>query len=215
MGLENDSNGHNFTFTPPPPLLTLTEREMIKAQLTTIIPLCATLVLHKQATKRPLLPPTVLFIGPPPTQTLVPTESAPPAGPGRFRLSKEGPDPVSYDSRLGTTGRRGWRNGDNKIVIALQLMHDIFDEYPVVAKAYDKNAPRKTRKEGVTMQARKRRGALLLILKFNEHSERLLKSAISTDSAGKRHRLDSGDAGDSSGYYSHVDLADLQPRAVV
>jgi transcription initiation factor TFIIH subunit 1 len=36
IGLENDSNGHNFTFTSPPPLA-LTERETFKAQLTTII----------------------------------------------------------------------------------------------------------------------------------------------------------------------------------
>ena len=34
IGLENDSNGHNFTFTSP---LALTERETFKAQLTTII----------------------------------------------------------------------------------------------------------------------------------------------------------------------------------
>ncbi|KAH9027336.1 hypothetical protein EDB85DRAFT_2074762 [Lactarius pseudohatsudake] len=46
----------------------------------------------------------------------------------------------------------------------------------------------------VTMQAGKRRGALPLIRKFIEHSERLLESAISTDGTGKRRRLDSGDA---------------------
>ena len=34
IGLENDSNGHNFTFTSPN---ALTERESFKAQLTTII----------------------------------------------------------------------------------------------------------------------------------------------------------------------------------
>jgi transcription initiation factor TFIIH subunit 1 len=34
VGLENDSNGHNFTFTSPN---ALTERETFKAQLTTII----------------------------------------------------------------------------------------------------------------------------------------------------------------------------------
>jgi transcription initiation factor TFIIH subunit 1 len=34
VGLENDSNGHNFTFTSP---LALAERESFKAQLTTII----------------------------------------------------------------------------------------------------------------------------------------------------------------------------------
>ena len=36
IGLENDSNGHNFAFTASPPLA-LTEREAFKAQLTTII----------------------------------------------------------------------------------------------------------------------------------------------------------------------------------
>jgi transcription initiation factor TFIIH subunit 1 len=36
IGLENDNNGHNFTFTSAPPVA-LTEREMFKAQLTTII----------------------------------------------------------------------------------------------------------------------------------------------------------------------------------
>jgi transcription initiation factor TFIIH subunit 1 len=36
IGLENDNNGHNFTFTSPPPVA-LTEREMFKAQLSTII----------------------------------------------------------------------------------------------------------------------------------------------------------------------------------
>jgi transcription initiation factor TFIIH subunit 1 len=36
IGLENDSNGHNFTFASPPPRA-LTERETFKAQLTTII----------------------------------------------------------------------------------------------------------------------------------------------------------------------------------
>ncbi|KAH8993276.1 hypothetical protein EDB86DRAFT_2929659, partial [Lactarius hatsudake] len=174
--------------------------------------------------------------------------------------------------------------GEVKIVITPQLVHDIFDEYPVVAKAYDENVPSKlseaefwkryfqsklfhshrasirstaaqhvvkddaifdkylekpddeleprrprddevdmfidleaTREDheetgnerDVTMQAGKQRGALPLIRKFNEHSERLLKSAISTDGTGKRRRLDSGDASDSGSHYSQIDLADL------
>jgi transcription initiation factor TFIIH subunit 1 len=33
--------------------------------------------------------------------------------------------------------------GEVKIVITPQLVHDIFDEYPVVAKAYDENVPSK------------------------------------------------------------------------
>ncbi|KAI0305444.1 hypothetical protein B0F90DRAFT_1698089 [Multifurca ochricompacta] len=171
--------------------------------------------------------------------------------------------------------------GEVKIVITPQLVHDIFDEYPVVAKAYDENVPGKlseaefwkryfqsklfhshrasirstatqhvvkddtifdkylekpddeleprkprdddvdmfidleaTREDheetgnenDVTMQAGKQRGALPLIRKFNEHSERLLKSAISTDGTGKRRKVDTGD---SHGYYSQIDLADL------
>lgn len=32
-------------------------------------------------------------------------------------------------------------NGEIKIVITPQLVHDIFDEYPVVAKAYNDNVP--------------------------------------------------------------------------
>ncbi|KAH9022842.1 hypothetical protein EDB85DRAFT_2293116 [Lactarius pseudohatsudake] len=114
--------------------------------------------------------------------------------------------------------------GGNKIVIAPQLVHDVFDEYPVAAKAYDETCrakypsqklePRRPRDDEVDMfidleatredheEAGKRRGALPLIRKFNEHSDRLLESAISTDGTGKRRRLDSGDASD-------IDLADL------
>jgi len=57
------------------------------------------------------------------------------------------------------------------------------------------------------MQAGKQRGALPLIRKFNEHSERLLKSAMSADTAGKRRRVDVEDTGDY--HHSQIDLADL------
>ena len=33
-------------------------------------------------------------------------------------------------------------DGDIKIVITPQLVHDIFEEYPVVAKAYNDNVPK-------------------------------------------------------------------------
>jgi transcription initiation factor TFIIH subunit 1 len=33
--------------------------------------------------------------------------------------------------------------GEIKIVITPQLVHDIFEEYPVVAKAYNDNVPNK------------------------------------------------------------------------
>lgn len=36
-------------------------------------------------------------------------------------------------------------DGEIKIVITPQLVHDIFEEYPVVAKAYDENVPSKVR----------------------------------------------------------------------
>jgi len=35
--------------------------------------------------------------------------------------------------------------GEVKIVITPQLVHDIFEEYPVVAKAYNDNVPNKVR----------------------------------------------------------------------
>ena len=36
-------------------------------------------------------------------------------------------------------------DGEIKIVITPQLVHDIFEEYPVVAKAYSENVPTKVR----------------------------------------------------------------------
>lgn len=36
-------------------------------------------------------------------------------------------------------------DGETKIVMTPQLIHDIFDEYPVVAKAYNENVPSKVR----------------------------------------------------------------------
>jgi transcription initiation factor TFIIH subunit 1 len=35
--------------------------------------------------------------------------------------------------------------GEVKIVITPQLVHDIFDEFPVVARAYNDNVPNKVR----------------------------------------------------------------------
>ncbi|TFK54130.1 hypothetical protein OE88DRAFT_1654632 [Heliocybe sulcata] len=174
--------------------------------------------------------------------------------------------------------------GDIKIVITPQLVHDIFEEFPVVAKAYNENVPkplsesdfwkryfqsklfhahrasirssatqnvvkedpifdkylekednelepRRQRDEDVemfidlgatqedhdvtgnekdiTMQAGKQKGVLPLIRKFNEHSERLLKSAMG-DGQGpaKRRRLDD-DASHLQDYYAQIDLEDL------
>ncbi|GBE80685.1 hypothetical protein SCP_0304040 [Sparassis crispa] len=157
-------------------------------------------------------------------------------------------------------------DGEVKIVITPQLVHDIFEEYPVVAKAYSENVPnklseaefwkryfqsklfnahrasirssaaqhvvkddpvfdkylekeddelepRRLRQEGVdifidlgatqedhdetgnardvTMQAGKQRAVLPLIRKFNEHSGRLLDTALG-EPAAKRKRTDEG-----------------------
>ncbi|KAH9058834.1 hypothetical protein EDB87DRAFT_1625613 [Lactarius vividus] len=338
VGLENDSNGHNFAFTSPAPLA-LTERETFKAQLTTIIS-------NNRAAR------DAGAVQPPQTAVQTPTSSssvrrAPAPAPPRpsdsraesvsshrgtpvndpindFHVRKkvllntpelaalhrelvmsgqitetefwEGREQLllaqaaSDSQKKGRPGQlvdprpQAVEGGEVKIVITPQLVHDIFDEYPVVAKAYDENVPSKlseaefwkryfqsklfhshrasirstatqhvvkddaifdkylekpddeleprrprddevdmfidleaTREDheetgnerDVTMQAGKQRGALPLIRKFNEHSERLLKSAISADGTGKRRRLDSGDASDSGGYYSQIDLADL------
>ncbi|KAH9929497.1 uncharacterized protein BXZ73DRAFT_48014 [Epithele typhae] len=170
-------------------------------------------------------------------------------------------------------------NGEVKIVITPQLVHDIFEEFPIVAKAYsdtvptklseaefwsryfqsklfnahrasirssaaqhvvkddpifdkylekddDELEPRRIRDERVdtfidlgatyvdhdetgnekdiTMQAGKQRAVLPLIRKFNEHSTRLLDTALGGP-ATKRRRLDS----DDSERYMQIDLEDL------
>ncbi|KAG0701322.1 hypothetical protein DFH29DRAFT_927275 [Suillus ampliporus] len=169
--------------------------------------------------------------------------------------------------------------GEVKIVITPQLVHDIFDEFPVVAKAYNENVPnklseaefwkryfqsklfnahrasirssatqhvvkddpifdkylekdddelepRRARNEvsdlfinigatledhvetgnekDVTMQAGRQRGALPLIRKFNEHSERLLNSALGEVPPAKRRRID-----DDDDTYAQITLDDL------
>jgi len=59
------------------------------------------------------------------------------------------------------------------------------------------------------MQAGKQKGVLPLIRKFNEHSERLLKSAIGDgQGAAKRRRIDD-DASHMRDYYAQIDLEDL------
>ncbi|EPQ57316.1 hypothetical protein GLOTRDRAFT_115299 [Gloeophyllum trabeum ATCC 11539] len=174
--------------------------------------------------------------------------------------------------------------GDIKIVITPQLVHDIFEEFPIVAKAYNENVPkplneadfwkryfqsklfhahrasirssatqnvvkddpifdkylekednelepRRQRDEEVeifidlgatqedhdvtgnekdiTMQAGKQKGVLPLIRKFNEHSERLLKSALGEDGpTTKRRRIDD-DASHLRDYYAQIDIEDL------
>ncbi|KAI1794077.1 hypothetical protein LXA43DRAFT_884194 [Ganoderma leucocontextum] len=169
-------------------------------------------------------------------------------------------------------------DGEVKIIITPQLVHDIFEEFPIVAKAYSDNVPeklseaefwsryfqsklfnahrasirssavqhvvkddpifdkylekdddelepRKLRDERVdtfidlgatfvdheetgnekdlTMQAGKQRAVLPLIRKFNEHSTRLLDTALGGPTV-KRRRLDTGDE-----RYEQIDLEDL------
>ncbi|KAH9027325.1 hypothetical protein EDB85DRAFT_2172358 [Lactarius pseudohatsudake] len=257
IGLENDSNVHNLAFTSPP--LVLTERE-----LTTVISNKRAARKTGAAPKRPLLLPTMLF--PPPLllglQTLSATVTETEFWEGREHLLLA--QAASDSQKNGRTGPQAIEGGENKIVIAPQLVHDAFDEYPVAAKACDETCrakypsqspcasklfhshrasirstttqhvvkddaifdkyleepddelgPRRPRDDevdmfidleatredheewtgnerDVTMQAGKRRGALPLIRKFNEHSERLLESAMW-----------------SGGHYSQIDLADL------
>ncbi|KAK0485803.1 hypothetical protein IW261DRAFT_1548835 [Armillaria novae-zelandiae] len=168
--------------------------------------------------------------------------------------------------------------GEVKIRITPQLVHDIFDEYPVVAKAYSDTVPEKLSEEqfwkryfqsklfnahrasirssatqhvvkadpifdkylekdddeleprrqltdevelyvdlaatredheetgnikDITMQAGRQRGALPLIRKFNEHSERLLNAALLSSGEGpptKRRRVEDD---------AQIDLDDL------
>ncbi|KAH9485121.1 General transcription and DNA repair factor IIH subunit tfb1 [Psilocybe cubensis] len=169
--------------------------------------------------------------------------------------------------------------GEIKIRITPQLVHDIFDEYPIVQKAYSENVtsklteeqfwkryfqsklfnahrasirssaaqhvvkddpifdkylerdddelePRRPREEhvevfvdlaatledheetgnekDVTMRAGRQKAALPLIRKFNEHSERLLNSALGEIPPAKRRRLDPGED-----IYSQIDIDDL------
>ncbi|KAH0827365.1 hypothetical protein J3R83DRAFT_4014 [Lanmaoa asiatica] len=172
--------------------------------------------------------------------------------------------------------------GEVKIVITPQLVHDIFEEFPVVAKAYSDNVPNNSSGNGtfqsklfnahrasirssatqhvvkedpifdkylekdddeleprrprdeisdlyinlgatledhgetgnekdVTMQAGRQRGALPLIRKFNEHSERLLNSAfylVARDVPRSKRRRVNG--GDGENPFSEIEYDDLQ-----
>ncbi|KAJ7859719.1 hypothetical protein B0H13DRAFT_1126163 [Mycena leptocephala] len=170
-------------------------------------------------------------------------------------------------------------DGETKIVMTPQMIHEIFDEYPVIAKAHRENVPSKltesefwTRyfksklyhahrasirstavqhvvqedpildkylekiddeleprrqrtervdlfvdlgatledhgetgnEKDVTMIAGRQRGALPLIRKFNEHSERLLNSALGDIPAAKRQKLNPDES------YGQIDIDDLR-----
>ncbi|KIJ68000.1 hypothetical protein HYDPIDRAFT_107564 [Hydnomerulius pinastri MD-312] len=178
--------------------------------------------------------------------------------------------------------------GEVKIVITPQLVHDIFEEFPVVAKAYNDNVPNKLseaefwkryfqsklfnahrasirssatqhvvkedpifdqylekvddelqpkrprdevsdlyinlgatledhgetgNEKDVTMQAGRQRGALPLIRKFNEHSERLLNSALGDAPPGKKRRTDGGGGQDEYSQIEYDDLRDPETSA--
>ncbi|KAJ7217862.1 hypothetical protein GGX14DRAFT_438635 [Mycena pura] len=169
-------------------------------------------------------------------------------------------------------------DGETKIVMTPQMIHEIFEEYPVIATAHRENVPSKlaesefwTRyfksklyhahrasirstaaqhvvqddpildkylekiddeleprrqrtepvevfvnlgatsedhgetgnEKDVTMIAGRQRGALPLIRKFNEHSERLLNSALGSTPAAKRQKLN------ADGDYGQIDIDDL------
>ncbi|KAL1743376.1 hypothetical protein HDZ31DRAFT_83465 [Schizophyllum fasciatum] len=172
-------------------------------------------------------------------------------------------------------------DGEAKIVITPQLVHDIFDEYPIVQTAYAENVPEKLSEaqfwkryfssklfhahqasirssaaqfvakedaifdkylekdddgleprrprtetvsllvdltttsedhgeagttKDITMQAGRQRGAIPLIRKFNDHSERLLNAALGELPKAKRRKLNSG----QDEYESQIELDDLR-----
>ncbi|KAL1728800.1 hypothetical protein EV714DRAFT_274260 [Schizophyllum commune] len=172
-------------------------------------------------------------------------------------------------------------DGEAKIVITPQLVHDIFDEYPIVQTAYAENVPdklseaqfwkryfssklfhahqasirssatqfvakedpifdkylekdddglepRRPRTETVsmlvdlattsedhgeagttkdiTMQAGRQKGAIPLIRKFNDHSERLLNAALGELPKAKRRRLNNA----QEEYEAQIELDDLR-----
>ncbi|KAL0956420.1 hypothetical protein HGRIS_002568 [Hohenbuehelia grisea] len=190
-----------------------------------------------------------------------------------FENQKKGKPGQLVDPRPETV-----EGGEIKIRITPQLVHDIFDEYPVVAKAYSDNVPNKLseaefwkryfqsklfnahrasirssatqhvvkddpifdkylekdddgleprrqpagdvdlfvdlgatledhgetgNERDITMQPGRQRGALPLIRKFNEHSERLLNSALGEASAAKRRKIDKDT-------YAAIELDDLR-----
>lgn len=61
------------------------------------------------------------------------------------------------------------------------------------------------------MQPGKQRAVLPLIRRFNEHSERLLASALGDLPPAKRRRVDTGD--DARDEYADIDIADLHDEA--
>ncbi|KAG5353502.1 hypothetical protein C0989_006316 [Termitomyces sp. Mn162] len=305
LGLVRDDAGHNFTFTAPPPAA-YSERERFKKELTAIISRNRA---HEPPTPRPVapLPPSrrttpasgpasdfrvrkiVLVANPDLAQlhrdlVIAGQITEEEFWDGREHLllaqaaadaQKKGKSGQLVDPRPEAVD-----GGEIKIRITPQLVHDIFDEYPVVAKAYSDNVPsnlteesfwkryfqsklfnahrasirstaaqhvvkddpifdtylekeddgastsaspqphspppglepRRQRNQSVdifvdlaatsedheptgnekdiTMQPGRQRGALPLIRKFNEHSERLLNSALGAMPASKRQRLE-------------------------
>ena len=61
------------------------------------------------------------------------------------------------------------------------------------------------------MRAGSQRGSLPLMRRFNEHSERLLDSALGKDPTRSRTTIDGGNAG-ARDYYREIELEDLQTR---
>lgn len=61
------------------------------------------------------------------------------------------------------------------------------------------------------MRAGSQRSSLPLMRRFNEHSERLLDSALGKDRTRSRTTIDGGNAG-ARDYYREIELEDLQTR---
>ncbi|KAF8588721.1 BSD-domain-containing protein [Ramaria rubella] len=328
LGVVGDDQGHNFTFTAPPPAATQ-DREVFKRELSSIISRNRAALENASGPPSFLPTPVHAGFGRPPqplSRGSTPGSMTPTAGasgsPEDFRLRKKvllkTPELAALHLELVVAGQiteaEFWEgrehllqaevsierqkrgkpgqivdprptdqpNGERKIMVTPQMVHDIFEEHPVVAKAYNENVPnqlsegefwkryfqsklfdshrasirsaaaqnfvkedpifdkylekvddglepRKQRNEGVdlfvdlaatqedhpqtgnerdvTMQAGKQRNALPLIRRFNQHSERLLNSALGGVPAAKRRRVDSPT--DPASRYDAIDLDDL------
>ncbi|KAG6831678.1 hypothetical protein H0H92_008321 [Tricholoma furcatifolium] len=302
LGLLHDDVGHNFTFTAPPPHA-YNERESFKKELTAIIsrnraqepvqppvapaPVSVTPSQTSTPTPQPSdfrLRKQVLITNPDLAQLHRDLVIAGHITEADFWDGREHlllAQAAAQSQKKGKSGQlvdprpEAVDGGEIKIRITPQLVHDIFDEYPVVAKAYSENVPAKAQgfwkryfqsklfnahrasirstatqhvvkddpifdkylekdddgveprrqrndpidvfvdlgatqedhdqtgnEKDVTMQAGRQKGALPLIRKFNEHSERLLNSALGSGPAVKRPRLEEES-------YGQIELEDL------
>ena len=71
--------------------------------------------------------------------------------------------------------------------------------------------PETGNQQDYTMRAGSQRSSLPLMRRFNEHSERLLDSALGKDPTRSRTTIDGGNAG-ARDYYREIELEDLHTR---